>query len=394
MTITPREHPTARARPQRERAHEPMESRAQRKRRGTFVSQTMARSCLRLRAILLGSVLTLSLAAPSVARADDVTITPEARSRFSAGVNLLKDPDGPRYEEAYREFRAAYAASPSYKILGNLGLCAMKLERDDEAIQAYEKYVAWGKALDASELAQVKTDLDTLKAGVAYLTVTSDPPGAKIVDVRLPVRGERVTNNYGPITTATRLGVRQGSHQITAKLDGYPDVTWEFDAGATEVAPHAFTFKKLDVAVVPVPVTTPTPVTVEAPKVAERPVPTGVYVGLAATGVFAAAAVVTGVLALGKHSDFDNANTGQNTQTFNTATSAKSDGQTLNIINDVCVGGAIVAAGVTAVLYVVRPTILSDAKAPAAASASGVSSWRLAPLVSATGGGLSVGARF
>jgi hypothetical protein len=372
-----------------------MESRAQRKRRGTFVSQTMARSCLRLRAILLGSVLTLSLAAPSVARADDVTITPEARSRFSAGVNLLKDPDGPRYEEAYREFRAAYAASPSYKILGNLGLCAMKLERDDEAIQAYEKYVAWGKALDPAELAQVKTDLDTLKAGVAYLTITSDPPGAKIVDVRLPVRGERITNNYGPITTATRIGVRQGSHQITAKLDGYPDVTWELEAGATEVAPHAFTFKKADVAVVPVPVTTPTPIVEERPKVAERPVPTGVYVGLAATGVFAAAAVVTGVLALGKHSDFDTQNTAlNNSQNPGQASSTKSSGETLNVVNDVCVGGAIVAAGVTAVLYLVRPTIIREAKAAPASGASVASSWRIAPLVSTTGGGLSVGARF
>ncbi len=163
----------------------------------------MARSCTRLRALLLGTV--LSLSSPfvahfgGVAHADEVTITPEARARIAAGVNLLKDPDGPRYEEAYREFRAAYAASPSYKILGNLGLCAMKLERDEEAIQAYEKYIAWGKELDPSELAQVKTDLDTLKAGVAYLTVTSDPPGAKIVDVRLPVRGERVMNTLRPV---------------------------------------------------------------------------------------------------------------------------------------------------------------------------------------------------
>src|SRR4051812_8414633 len=77
-----------------------------------------------------------SVASPAIAHADDVQITPEARGRFSAGVNLLKDPEGPRYEEAYREFKAAYAASPSYKILGNLGLCAMKLERDEEAIAA------------------------------------------------------------------------------------------------------------------------------------------------------------------------------------------------------------------------------------------------------------------
>src|SRR6266481_4578482 len=74
-----------------------------------------------------------TLAAPAFAA--DPPVTPEARTHFAAGVNLLRDPDGARYEEAYREFKAAYAASPSYKILGNLGLCAMKLERDGEAIE-------------------------------------------------------------------------------------------------------------------------------------------------------------------------------------------------------------------------------------------------------------------
>src|SRR4051812_20431383 len=37
----------------------------------------------------------------NVAHAADVAITDDARARFSAGVNLLKDPEGPRYEEAY-----------------------------------------------------------------------------------------------------------------------------------------------------------------------------------------------------------------------------------------------------------------------------------------------------
>src|SRR5271166_2228094 len=128
----------------------------------------------RTRALLLGlgSVLLSSLPVASLARADQsVTITPEARAHFAAGVNLLKDPDGPRYEEAYSEFKAAYASAASYKILGNLGLCAMKLERDDEAIQAYTKYLAEGSDLSPSEIAQLKTDLATLKTGVVYLTV-------------------------------------------------------------------------------------------------------------------------------------------------------------------------------------------------------------------------------
>ena len=65
------------------------------------------------------------------------TVSDAAKKHFQAGVDLLTDPDGARYEEALREFRAAYADSPSWKILSNLGLSAMKLERNGEAIEVH-----------------------------------------------------------------------------------------------------------------------------------------------------------------------------------------------------------------------------------------------------------------
>src|ERR1700677_4255465 len=92
-------------------------------------------------AALSGLAMSVAALAPSAGAADEVVITEEARTHFSAGVALLQDPKAPRYEEAYREFRAASAAPPSYKILGNLGLCAMKIERAAEAIHAYETYL-------------------------------------------------------------------------------------------------------------------------------------------------------------------------------------------------------------------------------------------------------------
>jgi hypothetical protein len=298
-------------------------------------------------------------------------------------VNLLKDPEGPRYEEAYREFKAAYASSPSYKILGNLGLCAMKLERDDEAIVAYEKYLTHEKDMEPGEAAQVKTDLATLKSGVAYVTLTSDPPGATIIDARLPVRGDRITNVYGPLAAPTRLGIRQGSHQITARLEGYPDVTWEVEAPAGELAPHTFSFKKVEavtpVAPVPAAPAPETPRPEDRPKIQSRPIPLGVWVG-----VLTAAGVVTGILALGKHSDFQSDNTGQNPSQ---AQSDKNAGQTLNVLNDVFVGGAVVAAAVTVVLYAVRPTVEEQAR-------TSPMPWHLTPLVSSSGGGLGLSGPF
>ena len=358
----------------------------------------MALPRARVRSALFAVVVLACVAPHGSARADGVAITDAARARFAAGVNLLKDPEGPRYEEAYREFKAAYADSPSYKILGNLGLCAMKLERDDEAITAYEKYLKeGGKDLDPTEISQVKIDLQTLKSGVVYITLASDPPGAKIVDVRLPVRGERVTNLYGPVSAPMRIGVRQGSHQITAKLDGYPDVTWEVDAGGAEIAQHTFQFKKAVEAVVPI-APAPSSITPQTETVKTRPVPATVYVGAVATGVFTVGAVVTGLLALGKHSDYQTQNTGRDPAT---AQSTKDSGETLNLVNDICFGGAVVAAGVTAVLFFSRPTIEEQRPASVSGSPSGSAGspfkpidLRVAPTMSQTGGGLSFGGRF
>lgn len=181
----------------------------------------------------------LGLAMP--AWAADVVISDEARAHFSAGVNLLQDPDGARYEEAYREFKAAYATSPSWKILGNLGLSAMKLERDSEAIDAIKKYLAeGGKKIDADERAQFQRDLSTLESGVAQLVLQTEPPGAVIEDERRPASGQPIQNSYsgnGPL----QIGVRPGRHRFTAKLAGRVDAVWEVELSPRQQASHTFT---------------------------------------------------------------------------------------------------------------------------------------------------------
>ena len=298
-----------------------------------------------------------SSAPPAGAAPASAAISDEARQKFNVGVNLLTDPEGPRYEEAYRAFKAAYAASPSYKILGNLGLCAMKLERDDEAIAAYEKYLADGsKDLSRSEVKQITDDLATLKAAVAHVMVESDPPGAEIFDARIPVRGERVLNDYGVVSQPTKLGLHQGTHQLTARLSGYPDQTWDVEiVGGQDPPPHKFVFTKeappppVAQAVVPV-----APSAAPPPPVTGRPVPTGVWVGVGVTGALAAATVVTSVLAMTNHNDFENARTAGDTAREN---SLKDSGQTKNIIADACLGGAAVALVVTGVFYFTRPTV-------------------------------------
>ncbi|MDF3065007.1 MAG: hypothetical protein K0R38_608 [Polyangiaceae bacterium] len=247
-----------------------------------------------------------SLALPALAA--DVVISDEARAHFSAGVNLLQDPDGARYEEAYREFKAAYATSPSWKILGNLGLSAMKLERDSEAIEAIKKYLAeGGKKIDADERAQFQRDLATLESGVAQVVLQSEPPGATIEDERHPASGQTIRNSY-VADGRSQIGVRSGRHRFTAKLAGRADAVWEVELSPKQQVSHTFTL--------------PEPATaspVAAPTAAPAPMPvaivdtnspqggnglrTGAYIALGAGVVGLAAGTIFGLSAKSKYKE-------------------------------------------------------------------------------------------
>lgn len=318
------------------------------KRQAIFGRQAMSRH-LGL-GLLCGLLLS---AAPAVA--EEVQITDEARQHFKAGVNFMQDPDGARYEEAYREFKTAYAASPSWKILGNLGITAMKLERDGEAIDAMERYLnEGGDELPSEERAQFERDLSTLKASVVHVRLSSVPPGATVTDERVPVQGANVINRYTLPEGELSLGIRTGHHRMVARLEGYEDAVWEFDAAPGAEQAHSFELQPPAQAAAPVAASTePTGVDQGAQPMA-RPIPTGVYIGLAATGVFAVGGAVTGVMALGKKSDFDDLNDGSDPAA---AQDAYDSTKTLNLVTDILVAGAVVSAAVTTYLYVGRPEV-------------------------------------
>ncbi|HXK18191.1 MAG TPA: hypothetical protein VNG33_10340 [Polyangiaceae bacterium] len=172
-------------------------------------------------------------------------ITEEARKHFNAGVAYLQDPDGARYAEAYQEFLTAYAASPSWKILGNLGIAAMKLERDGEAVDAYAKYLQeGGNDIDPAEREQITRDMNTLKTGLVGLTLETAPAGAVIIDERIPPTGNPVVNRYGPLTGPTKIGIKSGKHRLHTELDGYDPTVWELDAQPGGEQSHTFEIKK------------------------------------------------------------------------------------------------------------------------------------------------------
>jgi len=287
--------------------------------------------------------------------ADEVQVSDNARQHFKTGVALLTDPDGARYEEAYREFVTAYADSPSWKILGNLGISAMKLERDGEAVDAFEKYLAGGGAqIDPAERAQMERDLMTTKSGLVWVTVKVQPAGATLVDERQPLTGRVVTNRYEPDKDGNiHIGVRRGHHKVTAQLSGYESSSWEFDGEPGAEQNHTFTLEPPKAVA-----ETPTgPVqgggTGAAPEMT-RPIGTPVIIGAAATGALLVGSGVVGILAMGKKSDFNKLNDGLH---VDEAKSAHDSAGTLNIVGDALLGGAIVAGAITTYLFLTRPEV-------------------------------------
>ncbi len=303
-----------------------------------------------------GCAVALALSLPSVALAQQAgAVSAEARQHFNAGVALLRDPDGARYEEAYREFKVAYQMSGSWKVLGNLGLTAMKLERDGEAIDAFERYLTEGrKEIDAAERAEIERDVATLKSSAVTVVLRFVPTDAALTDERTPVQGAPIRNRYQSEGGALSLKVRPGHHVMTAVVSGKPPLVFEFDAEPGTTQEHQFDFDAAPppgaLSPPPPPATTPPPPSSGSVR-AERPVPTGVWVGLAATGALAVGAGVTGVMALAKNSDFEDANGHDPVR----AQDLHSQTKTLNLVTDVLIGAAIVGAGVTTYLYLKRP---------------------------------------
>jgi len=302
---------------------------------------------------LVALVATLGVASVAPpARADD-PVSDEAKSHFKAGVSLLQDPDGERVEEAYREFKAAYTISKSSKILGNMGFCAMKLERDGEAIEAYTQYLRDVTDLEADERAQITRDVQTLGVGVVRvgLKVTA-PAGTKVIvsDVRTPVKGDRITNTYpvqvaaGASNATLNIGVRSGHHVITIRSPGFADETWEVDALAGSRETHEVTLRA--------PVKDPTPAPVrslpEAPRAEQSPsvVP---WVVAGVGGAMVVVGAITGVVALGKQSDISTACPNDVCPASFDLAGARSSAKTFIGVTDVLLigGGVLAAAGIT-----------------------------------------------
>ena len=247
------------------------------------------------------------VSAPRSAHADE-KISPEARGYFRNGVELLQA-QPPNYQDAYYQFKLAFEKSQSWKALGNLGLCAVKLERDGESLSYYQEYLRrGGTQIDQEEREAIERDMLLIKGNGATLELTSKVSDLKIRDVRA---GSTLSaQSYELAGGKKSLFVRAGAHRLTATDSAGRTLIWEASVEPGSTSSHDFDFDApvAGAAARPVPLTS-TPAAPSEPRpapLADQPRAhsnTLVTVGFITAGVgiaTLAGGVVTGLMANSK----------------------------------------------------------------------------------------------
>lgn len=277
--------------------------------------------------------------APALAYAQEDEALAEAKKQFRAGVNLLDDPDGAKYEEAYHAFKKAYALSHSPKVLGNIGFCAMHLERDGEAIEAYSSYLRDATDVDDRERQQIQRDLATMGSTVAKVKIVVRRPGAYVlVDTRVQTRGSAVENSYEMPAGEVALRVRPGRHVFKVKSADIESLPLE-----TNIEPGSDTTRELQF---------PRPKPAAPAVVRETPSRAGPIVlgalGLTAIGT----GVVTGLMASNTQSTIDTSCPNSECRADYDLGSMRTKARTFGTVADVSFIGGGVALGGAALWWI------------------------------------------
>lgn len=133
----------------------------------------------------------------------------EAGTHYQRGISLYKESN---YSAALSEFKAAYAALPSWEVLFNIGLCQRRLFQYGQAIQTFTRYLAAGGAkVPKDRRAAVDQELQQIRALTAPIAVIVKGAPAKVL-----VDGEAL--GATPLTEMVLLG--PGKHVIRAEREG------------------------------------------------------------------------------------------------------------------------------------------------------------------------------
>jgi tetratricopeptide (TPR) repeat protein len=165
----------------------------------------------------------LVIASAEPARAGEDDTRDAAAAYYARGTDLAKQG---LYEAALEQFNQAYAKSPHYAVLYNIGQAQIALGRPLEAIEALSTYLRDGAdKVPLSRREQVQAQIALLETKLAELTIASDTPG---VAIRVDDRDVGRTPLFQPIRLAA------GTHKSTASLPDGPRITRVVTLGEAE----------------------------------------------------------------------------------------------------------------------------------------------------------------
>jgi len=168
--------------------------------------------------------LVLSLLWAAAAAAQDDAARMEARLLLREG-NVLYEKG--EYAAALHRYKGAYGKLQSPKILLNIGTTLRRLNRDNEAAEAYEIYLSRvGLEVPAEKKAQVREALDEINQKVGRLRIEVNVEGAT-------VRLDGELKGASPLGAPVR--VDPGLHRIEAERDGYHPDTKDVEIAAGDI---------------------------------------------------------------------------------------------------------------------------------------------------------------
>jgi hypothetical protein len=253
------------------------------------------------------------------------------------------------FRSALVEFRRAYELSHNFKVLYNIGQTELEVQDYAGALRSFRRYLAQGAGeIDAARRASVDDDIKRLNARVARVEVKANVDDAEVLV-------DDVVVGRTPLKEPVLVSI--GRRKLTLQKGGTVSA-----ARFVELAGGDLSAVTLELALVegaktaPAPPTPPSSATPALPPPEPPPAPpspprTGLWISLGVTGALTAGAVITGVLALGAHSDAET-KLGTLGVMASDVEAAHSKTATLALVTDILGGTAIAMAGVTIALGV------------------------------------------
>ena len=160
------------------------------------------------------------LSAPAEVSAEEGA---DARALFLRGVELFQQGE---YEEAAGAFRQSYASNPAPIALLNLAMCQRELFQYVESIDTLEQFLAMDPdSLRGDQVATARRFMDEMTARIGTVRISLEPAHAVVT----------VDDAEVPPANLSSLRLRAGPHRVSARAEGYEEVSEDIQVVAQRV---------------------------------------------------------------------------------------------------------------------------------------------------------------